>query len=282
MIGHSELILNSDGSIYHLNLLPEDIGDYIITVGDPERVDMVAQNLDSIELSKQKREFKTTTGLLGSKRISIISTGIGTDNIDIVFNELDALANIDFKTRTVKSEHRALTILRIGTSGSINPTIDVDSLLISKYAIGLDALGLYYADEQSFKVAKEIIPHSQIKSGYFVACAECLEKNFSADFLRGITITAPGFYAPQGRTLRLQSNSRLNIDELHKSSYKSYGITNLEMETAGIYLMASALGHKAISLNAILANRMAKKFSQNPENTVIKLIEKTLTTIDSL
>ncbi len=268
MIKESELILNSDGSIYHLHLRPEDIANTIITVGDPERVDLVAQRFDQVLLSRSNREFKTITGELNGKTLSVISTGIGTDNIDIVFNELDALVNIDFKNREIKESKTQLNFIRIGTSGSLQQDIAVDSFIRSEYAIGLDALGHYYArtKEHSLDQAFEA-PH------YIVRAPE-LQETFKNIGRSGVTITAPGFYAPQCRSLRLQSI--YSKDTYQKLSIEGKKVTNLEMETAGIYLLAKALGHRAISLNAILANRATGEFSRNGSQTVNRLIDHSL------
>lgn len=278
----SELILNSDGSIYHLALLPGDIAHDIITVGDPDRVDFIAEHFDSIRVNKQNREFKTVTGSYQGKEISIIATGIGTDNIDIVFNELDALVNIDFLSRTVKDEITSLNFYRIGTSGSLHPEIQVDEYVISAYAIGLDALGHYYNNDSiidtssiaDLKILKEY-PY------YITKGSEQLIYKFGSTYHKGVTITAPGFYAPQGRNLRRNSSNTIDLNQLYKENIEGISFTNLEMETAGIYLLAHFLGHQAISLNAILANRISGTFSIDPTGTVKKLIEKTLELISS-
>lgn len=278
-IPETDLILNADGSIYHLNLLPEDIADTIITVGDPDRVSEVSVHFDSIELKKGKREFVTHTGYIGQNRITVLSTGIGTDNIDIVLNELDALTNIDFQSRTEKQLKKSLNIIRIGTSGSLQENIAVDSILVSEYAIGLDSLMHYYnqsltLEEEHFKRAIE--NHFQGLTNIFpyVAAADNdLLLKIGKDIKHGITITTPGFYAPQGRMLRARSSNDNLIKSFQNFHYNHYQITNLEMETAGLYALAQVLGHKAISVNAIIANRIQQQFSTSPQKTVKQTIE---------
>lgn len=282
IISETDLILNSDGSIYHLNLLPEDIADTIITVGDPDRVAEVSVHFDKIELKKGKREFITHTGYIGSNRITVLSTGIGTDNIDIVINELDALVNIDFTTRTVKPQKRSLNIIRIGTSGSLQDNVPVDSILISEYAIGLDALMHYYhqdlsLEEEHFKRAIENHFEGLSNISPYVAGADTeLLSRIGKDLKHGITVTTPGFYAPQGRMLRARSSNDNLIKSFQNFQYNGQRITNLEMETAGIYALAKIFGHKAISVNAILANRTNAVFSKSPQKTVQQTIEMVL------
>lgn len=282
-IPESELIINPDGSIYHLNLRPEQLAQTIITVGDPDRVEMVSRHFDHIEYRVQKREFVTHTGTLAGKRMSVISTGIGTDNIDIVLNELDALTNIDFKTRQALPSPISLNIIRIGTSGSLQPDVALDSFLVSEYGIGLDGLLNFYhqkitseekdlLDEFTKQLNEAHIPKPYIAPGN----KSLIKKIGKEDMLRGITLTCPGFYAPQGRALRVQANTTNFIEKLHQFKYKNYRLTNFEMETAGIYGLAYALGHQALSCNAILANRINQQFSKNPKQAVEKLIETVL------
>lgn len=289
----SELILNPDGSVYHLNLLPKHISTTIITVGDPERVTLIATYFDRIEYTIHKREFKTITGFYKGKRITVISTGIGTDNIDIVLNELDALVNIDLETRTIKDTHTTLDIIRIGTSGAIQKNILVDSFLLSKTAIGLDALLHFYDSKhiQNIPFAKAFISHMQWakekSTPYVVHCDNTLATYFDAEYIiKGCTVTNAGFYAPQGRKLRLNTSDSTMNDKLETFSFnnltsttENYIITNLEMETAGIYGLAALLGHRAVSLNAILANRLLKTFSTQTQKTINSLIEFTLNRI---
>lgn len=277
-LGDSELIINEDGSIYHLNLKPGDVSETIITVGDPERVHKVAAHLDSIELTKQNREFLTITGFLGKKRLSIISTGIGTDNVDIVFNELDALFNIDFETKKIRQQHTQLSFIRIGTTGTIQNDIEIDSFILSRYAIGTDGLANYYPQHQN-----EAALHSSfgnlfpdLHGTYTTVADDEVSRAFTPFCREGITITCPGFYAPQGRQLRLRSNINFTEEKVSDFNYKDLKITNLEMETAGIYAMSELLGHKAVSLSVVLANRKTGNFSLNPEAATQKLIKRTL------
>ena len=284
----SELILNKDGSVYHLNLLPKHLAPTVITVGDSDRVDLVASYFDKIEHTIQKREFRTITGYYKGKRITVISTGIGTDNIDIVLNELDALVNIDLINCKVKKEHTTLDIIRVGTSGAIQQNIPLDSFLLSETAIGLDALLHFYNSKhiQNIPFAKAFIKHmnwSLDKSTpYMVSCSESLASHFkSKNILKGCTVTNVGFYAPQGRSLRLETsdkemNQKLKTFRFPTDKADQNVITNLEMETAGIYGLANLLGHRAVSLNAILANRALTSFSLQPEKTIRSLVKFTL------
>lgn len=273
MIADSELILNADGSIYHLNLLPEDLASTIIFVGDPDRVSEVSKYFDTIEVKKGKREFITHTGTLGNKRISVISTGIGTDNIDIVFNEVDALVNIDFKTRTLKSELTSLDVIRIGTSGSIQGDIKIGTILVSEYAIGFDALMQYYVknySEEENAIQKRIQEHFDTLSfkPYVGRASDKLLQQVAADLPKGITMTAPGFYGPQGRSVR---SVNVYPDLIQRANAFRFGeriITNLEMETAGIYALANMFGHHALSVNVILASRVNDSFSENPAEII--------------
>ena len=282
MLKHSEFILNPDGSIYHLHLKPGQISKHIITVGDIERVEAVTRHFDSIELSVQNREFKTVTGSKNGVRLSVVSTGIGTDNIDIVFNELDALVNVDFPSRKIKNEHTQLHFYRIGTSGTLREEIPVDSLLLSAYGVDLGNLSSYYHYDHPTSNVKLIqaalntlLPGNTVIEGALDILSHF---NANGDYLCGITFTAPGFYAPQGRSIRLASKLP-SFDALAKLDINGYQITNLEMETSGIYLLAHLLGHKALSCNALLANRSTGHFSANPAKTVDKLIDLTLSKI---
>nr|WP_321412826.1 nucleoside phosphorylase [uncultured Allomuricauda sp.] len=282
-LGNSELILNADGSIYHLNLLPEDISSIIITVGDPERVPEVSKYFDSIEIRKGKREFVTHTGIYAGKRLTVISTGIGTDNIDIVFNELDALVNIDFDTRQIKDTKKQLNFIRVGTSGSLQPGIPVDSFLMSTAGIGFDNLLHFYDCEhiknQELELAlTEYLDWSKHSiHPYVVDFDKDLADIFTSNRIRlGATGTNSGFYGPQGRTLRIPPAIKDFNDKLTAFSFGNTEITNLEMETAGIYGLAKLLGHRAVSLNAILANRITGEFSEQGHKTVDELIQYTL------
>jgi uridine phosphorylase len=279
----SELILNPDGSVYHLNLKPEHIADTIIFVGDPDRVAKVSSHFDKLEFETQKREFKTHTGVYKGKRLTVISTGIGTDNIDIVLNELDALVNIDLEKREVKSELTSLNIIRIGTSGSIQKEIPVDSFLISEYAVGFDSLLHFYKSEhiQHKDISDALVKHTQWSNQksmpYVVKCNTALHQKMSSSKTHnGFTATNVGFYGPQGRVLRLPIQDVNLNDALATFDFNGMPITNLEMETAGIYGLAALLGHKAVSMNAIIANRPNGNFSKNPKKAVKHLIEYTL------
>ena len=283
MIQASELILNPDGSVYHLNLKPEHIAHDIIFVGDQNRVEKISSQFDTIEFSFQKREFKTHTGTLNGKRITVISTGIGPDNIDIVMNELDALVNIDLKTRQPKTTLTSLNIVRIGTSGSLLADIPVDSFVMSKYGLGLDnMLRSYLVDEISNSNMEEsFINHTNwdCRKGrpYVISCSDKLEQLIESDKIhRGITATAGGFYGPQGRVLRLGIQDKNLNSKMDNFLFEGNRITNLEMETAAIYGLSKLMGHNALSLNAIIANRATGTFSEDPYKAVDELIKYTL------
>jgi uridine phosphorylase len=281
-ISETDLILNADGSVYHLNLLPGDVADTVITVGDPDRVGELSQHFDSIEFKKGKREFITHTGRIGNKRLTVLSTGIGTDNIDIVFNELDALVNIDFKTRLVNTDLRSLNIIRIGTSGVVQADIPVDSLLYSSAAFGLDPLMHYYqqdlssAEQNLLNAFKAALPADAGLSPYFASADKILLKLLGNNQQQGITITAPGFYSPQGRQVRAISAVPRLMEVIQHFNFEGQRITNLEMETAGIYGLAAALGHKALSCNVILANRVTQTFSKQPAKIMARYITELL------
>lgn len=283
MIQNSELILNPDGSVYHLNLKPENIAHDIIFVGDQNRVEKITQFFDSIEFSTQKREFKTQTGLFKGKRITVMSTGIGPDNIDIVINELDALVNIDLQTRKIKDKLTSLNIIRIGTSGSLQANIPVDSFVMSKYGLGLDnMLRSYIIDEITHQdIEDAFVSHTNwdLKKGkpYVVSCSESLEKIIESDKMhKGFTATSGGFYGPQGRVLRLAIQDQNLNSKMDNFNFNGTQITNLEMETAAIYGLSALLGHNALSLNAIIANRATGTFSEDPYKAVDELIAYTL------
>lgn len=278
-IKESELILNPDGSIYHLNLRPEHIAKTIITVGDPDRVNTVTKHFDTIECKIKKREFHTQTGTYRGKRLTVISTGIGTDNIDIVFNELDALVNINLETREIKKTITNLEFIRIGTSGAIQENIPIDSFLISEYAVGFDSLLHFYDSEtiQDISMSNAIIKQTNWSASkskpYVVSCNQNLLNRFSSDkTITGFTATNAGFYGPQGRILRLPLQDNNLNNKLANFNYNNRIITNLEMETAGIYGLSKLLGHKAISISAIIANRATSLFSKKPNETIEALI----------
>ncbi len=257
----SELVLNSDGSVYHLNLLPDEIADKIILVGDPDRVPKVSKFFDTIEVKKNKREFYTHTGTLRGERITVMSTGIGTENIDIVMNELDALVNIDLKNLEIKDEKKSLNLFRLGTCGSVNPDIMVDNMLVTRNVVGLDGLLHFYQDYQfenefSKKFLAEF-PYEKIKGMlYFSDWSEELSALYSDAKYIGNTATFPGFYAPQGRQLRLKA-----VDEQFLETLDQLGVTNFEMETSAIYALSKLLGHKALTVNCVIANRRRGEFS---------------------
>ena len=278
-ISETDLILNPDNSIYHLNLLPEDVAETVITVGDPDRVGEVSKYFDCLDYKKGKREFVTHTGWIGNKRITVISTGIGTDNIDIVLNELDALVNIDFNTRLIKEKLTSLNIIRIGTSGSLHADIPIDSILVSNYALGFDALMRYYTydpDAKERELQSIVDTHFyaiKTVSPYVTAASSTLKEKIGFGLPSGITATAPGFYAPQGRQVRAKNSMPDFIQLLQSFKSKEQSITNLEMETAGIYALAKVLGHEAVSVNSILANRASLQFSKYPQKTVEQAIQ---------
>lgn len=279
-IKSSELIINPDGSVYHINLKPEHIANDVIFVGDQYRVDEVAKFFDSIEFETQKREFKSKVGTYKGKRITVISTGIGPDNIDIVMNELDALVNIDFETRAVKDQLTQLNIYRFGTSGSLQKDIPVDAILLSSHAIGTDnMLRSYQVDHVTMTDMEDaFIQHTywNLDKGrpYAIQASEKLMQKMNENqFFSGITITAGGFYGAQGRVLRLAIEDQDLNDKMDNFTFQSHRATNLEMETAAIYGLAKLLGHEAISINAIIANRANGTFSTNPYDTVKKMIQ---------
>lgn len=287
-IGESELILDADGNIYHLQLKPHQIADTIITVGDPGRVSDVSKHFDNIQHKAQHREFITHTGYLNNKQLTVISTGIGTDNIDIVMNELDALVNIDFNTRQVKDELTSLNIIRLGTSGSVHEGIDVDSIIITEVAIGMEGLLHFYQFEDTIQetvyieaFANYMKPFLPGIKPYIAAGGEKLISKFEKQYDKGTTITCGGFYAPQGRTLRAKNEFSGFIEALNKFRHKHFRITNLEMETAGIYGFGKILGHHCLSVNAILANRINQTFSKDPHKTIDKMIAESLEIITS-
>lgn len=283
MIAASELILNPDGSVYHLNLKPGQIANDIIFVGDQNRVEKITKHFDFIEFSTQKREFKTQTGTYKGKRISVMSTGIGPDNIDIVMNELDALVNVDLATRTVKSEFTSLNIVRIGTSGSLQADIPCDSFVMSQYGLGLDNMLRSYLIEEISEIDMEdaFITHTNwdMKKGrpYVIAGSASLEKKLESNqIFKGFTGTAGGFYGPQGRVVRLEIQDPELNNKMDSFNFKGIKMTNLEMETGAIYGLGKLLGHQCLSLNAIIANRASGTFSEDPYKAVDELITYTL------
>lgn len=283
-IQDSELIITSEGKIYHLDVAPSELAQTVITVGDPGRVAMVSKYFDTIEAKCDHREFITHTGTYKGKRISVVSTGIGPDNIDIVFNELDALVNIDFETRMIKPEHTSLDIIRIGTSGGLVPEVPVDGFLISAMGIGLDNVMHYYSGTEAFMendFVEAFVKHMDWNplnsKPYVVEASDALVKRLSSDkTITGCTVTNVGFYGPQGRVLRLPLRDSDWNARLESFSFKNQKITNLEMETATMYGLAKLLGHNTVSMNAIIANRAVGALSKDPLATVDALIQYTL------
>ncbi|MDA9120909.1 nucleoside phosphorylase [Flavobacteriales bacterium] len=278
-IAESELVLNQDGSIYHLNLLPENIAETIILVGDQGRVEKVSKHFDVIEFSTQKREFITHTGRIGSKRLTVLSTGIGTDNIDIVLNELDALVNIDLQKRKPKEETKSLNLIRLGTSGSLQEDLPVDSYLLSTHGIGFDGVFNYYeksAEIEDTELTDAFMLQTDWKSTfprpYIVEGSESLFNLLKDGTEHGMTATANGFYGPQGRQLRLKPTIPDLNERLSKFSYNGQRITNFEMETSALFGIGKALGHECATVCAIIANRYRKEYSKNHDLTIEQLI----------
>jgi uridine phosphorylase len=282
-IAESELILNARGAVYHLDLRPEDLAPTVITVGDPDRVEAVSKHFDAVEGRYRHREFVTHTGRIGNKRLSVVSTGIGTDNIDIVLNELDALVNIDFATRTVRETPASLRIIRLGTAGSLREDIPVDSFVVSSHGLGLDNLLPFYnyhntpGELQLLEAFRgQIRMQPSAARPYLIEASAELAALFTEGFHTGITVTCPGFYAPQGRLLRGQLSHPDLIDQLTGFSFENMHITNFEMETAGIYGLGRVLGHECLSISAIVANRVSKTFSNDGRAAVESLITRAL------
>jgi uridine phosphorylase len=282
-IAESELILNNRGAIYHLDLRPEQLATTILTVGDPDRVQTISKYFDRLETKSQHREFITHTGYIGKKRISVISTGIGTDNIDIVMNELDALVNIDFETRSIKEALTRLNVIRVGTSGSLQKDIPIDSFVASTHGLGIDNLLNFYRLEQN-EQEKELLHsfvtqtqlHHQFSHPYLSGASASLIKYFVANYQQGITVTCPGFYGPQGRVLRLGLSNPDLVNRLTQFHFGQHRIFNFEMETAAIYGLSKILGHRCLSLSVIVANRITKEFSKNVDEAMENLVRETL------
>ena len=279
-IKSSELILNADGSIFHLHLKPENISNTIILVGDQDRVAVISNFFDNIEFKVQNREFTTHTGTYKGKRITVTSTGIGTDNIDIVLTELDAITNIDIKTRTIKKEHKSLNFIRIGTSGALQGDIPVDTPVISKMAIGFDGLLNFYAgrnEVSNLDIEKAFIKHTNwnplLAKPYFVDSSEELFNKIGKGMRSGITISAPGFYGPQGRVLRLPIADPEINNKITAFRYNDMKITNYEMESSAIYGLSKLMGHNAVTVCNIIANRIRGEYSSNYKIAVEQLIK---------
>jgi len=279
-IKESELIISPDGSIYHLKLKPENIAENIIIVGDPGRVPEVSAFFDKIELKVINREICTHTGYYNNKRISVLSTGMGTDNIDIVINELDALVNIDFEKREAKEKHTSLNIIRIGTSGALQGDLPVDSFMMSEYGLGMDGMLYFYKNLNNVcdkDMADAFVEHTNwgkdLPKPYFVKGSEILIKKLGEGITKGITATAPGFYGPQGRKLRLELAYPDINDKFETFKYKGYRINNLEMETSALYGLGAMLGHETITVCVLIANRVSKQFSQDYKKPVKQLVQ---------
>ena len=268
----SEIITNNDGSIYHLCLKPNQVSKDIILVGDPFRVDIIGKYLEDIEFSIQNREFKSVTGYFNKKRVSVISTGIGGSNIDIVLNELDALFNYDFTNKCFKNTHESINFIRIGTSGSISKDIPIDSWLISEYAVDINSQLSFYDLNNYTSESIEVISLNNKSFYCFKASTSLFKKFYSSNLYKGLTATCNGFYAFQGRETRIPLESTIDINDMKLIELKKYKVTNLEMETAIIYGLSDFLGHNAISLNAILANRINDLYSENPSEIIESLI----------
>ena len=282
-IAESELIINARGAIYHLDLRPEELAPVVLTVGDPGRVKEISKHFNRIDFQANHREFVTHTGWIGNKRITVLSTGIGPDNIDIVLNELDALVNIDFETRTLKNQLQSLQIIRLGTSGSLQEDIPVDSFVASTHGLGIDNLLNYYRHEnteEERQLLHSFIAHTQLDHNfslpYITAAAPSLLKYFVDNFHQGITVTCPGFYGPQGRVLRLGLTHPDLINLLPAFRFGNHRISNFEMETSAIYGLGKLLGHSCLSLNAIVANRITRSFTRDAEKLMAQLILHTL------
>ena len=278
IIAETELILTPENKIYHLNLSKDEIANDIILVGDPDRVSVISNKFESIEHKIQNREFVTHTGILNGKRISVIATGIGPDNIDIVVNELDALVNIDFKTRTINKKKKTLNLIRLGTSGALQKDIEVDSFLVSSFGLGLDNIAHFYESEEiieqemSCKYKQHANWPENLSNPYIVKASDNLLSLFP-DVKKGITATAPGFYGPQGRTLRLNPSITNLHEKMESFKYKENRITNFEMETSALYYLGQSLGHNTLTICAIIANRLTKEYSKDYKKTVEKMID---------
>lgn len=290
VIPESELIVNERGAIYHLNIHPDELADTVITVGDPGRVPQVSKFFDSVEFKNAHREFISHTGYIGDKRITVLSTGIGPDNIDIVMNELDALANINFQTREVNSQLKSLNIVRIGTCGSLQADFPVDTFVAGTHGLGLDNVLKFYSQNvaapEDDEVLKAFVQHTHLDDNltpYIASAGSSLLQNFAdqKDYHQGITVTCPGFFGPQGRVLRLGLSYPNLVDQMTSFHYGNYRIANFEMETSAIYGLGKLMGHQCVAVNAIIANRVSKTFTTDGKATMDRLIEKTLSVLCS-
>ena len=282
----SELIINDRGAIYHLNVRPEELAETIITVGDPERVASISKYFDKVEFKLAHREFITHTGLISNKRISVVSTGIGPDNIDIALNEIDALVNIDFATRIINEQKKSVSIIRMGTCGSLQGEVGVDQLVAGTHGLGIDNLMHFYSiqnNEEEKAILNAFEKHTQITSHaiqpYIATASAGLIKYFTEGYSHGITVTCPGFYGPQGRILRLPLKMPNLVDQMTSFSYNNHRIANFEMETSAIYGLCNLLGHQCLSINVIIANRVKKEYSKDMGKAVDQMIQKSLAII---
>ena len=282
-IGASELIINDRGAIYHLNVRPEEIADTIITVGDPERVASVSKYFDRVEHKLAHREFITHTGYIGQKRISVLSTGIGPDNIDIALNEIDALVNIDFAARTINDQKKSVSIIRMGTCGSLQGEVGVNELVAGTHGLGIDNVLHFYErenNEEEVAILAAFDEHTKISAHkiqpYIATASANLIKHFTEGYSHGITVTCPGFYGPQGRILRLPLKMPNLVDQMTSFKYGQHRIANFEMETSAIYGLCNLLGHQCLSINVIIANRVKKEYSKDMGKAVDHMIQKSL------
>jgi uridine phosphorylase len=288
-IGESELIITERGSVYHIDLKREELAATVITVGDPNRVSLVSKYFDEIEFKTAHREFVTHTGRIGKKRISVISSGIGPDNIDIVINELDAVANIDFHTRTINPEFTRLDIIRMGTCGSLQPSIPVDSLVASTHGIGFDNLMHYYdwepsAHEQQLtnEITNYLGLYKSALQPYAVQGSAELANYFNEEYHKGVTVTCPGFYAPQGRVVKAPLKFPDLVNQLTHFTFEQSRICNFEMETSAIYGLGKLFGHRCLSINTVVANRVLKEFSKDSATAIDNMIRKSLEIIENI
>ena len=288
-IGASELIINPRGAVYHLDLRPEELADTIITVGDPDRVAHVSKYFDQIEHKSAHREFITHTGYIGSKRISVMSTGIGPDNIDIALNEVDALVNIDFETRCIKETKQSVSVIRLGTCGSLQGEVGVDQLVAGTHGLGVDNLLHFYQpnnNTEELAILAAFEQHTNIQAHhikpYISSASAGLLKHFTEGYNHGITVTCPGFYGPQGRILRLPLRMPNLVDQMTSFRYGNHHIANFEMETSAIYGLCNLLGHQCLSINVIVANRVKKEYSKDGAKAIDHMIQKSLGIIASI
>lgn len=288
-IQESELIITPEGRVYHINLKPEELAGTVITVGDPDRVAEVSKYFDRIEHRTQHREFVAHTGYIGSKRITVLSSGIGPDNIDIVLNELDALVNVDFETRSIKAEKKSLHIIRFGTSGSLQEDVPIDSLVASSHGIGLDNVLHYYHYEASSHdklIQEAFVNHVQLQHApivpYVAEGSPSLRAHFSQGYVHGITVTCPGFYAPQGRVVRAELAFPHLVSSLSSFSFENHRITNFEMETSAIFGLGKIFGHHCLAVNTIVANRVRKEFTKDGKKSVENMIQKSLEVVSKI